>query len=56
METRVCLPALGAEGTLLAGGSPYPARPARNNVHRIRYDYRFIDIMGLNFFLTINFL
>jgi hypothetical protein len=20
------------------------------NVHRIRYDYRFIDIMGLNFF------
>ncbi len=22
-ETRVCLPALGAEGTLLAGGSPY---------------------------------
>ena len=29
-ETRVCLPALGAEGTLLAGGSPYPARPARN--------------------------
>ncbi len=21
--TRVCLPALGAEGTLLAGGSPY---------------------------------
>ena len=29
--TRVCLPALGAEGTLLAGGSPYPARPARNN-------------------------
>ena len=24
------------------------------NVHRIRYDYRFIDIMGLNF-LTINF-
>ncbi len=31
-ETRVCLPALGAEGTLLAGGSPYPARPARNNM------------------------
>jgi hypothetical protein len=24
------------------------------NVHKIRYDYRFIDIMGLNF-LTINF-
>jgi hypothetical protein len=23
-------------------------------VHRIRYNYRFIDIMGLNF-LTINF-
>jgi hypothetical protein len=34
-ETRVCLPALGAEGTLLAGGSPYPARPARNNDKKI---------------------
>ena len=32
-ETRICLPALGAEGTLLAGGSPYPARPARNNLY-----------------------
>ncbi len=27
---RVCLPALGAEGSILAGGSPYSARPARN--------------------------
>ncbi len=28
--TRVCLPALGAEGSILAGGSPYSARPAPN--------------------------
>ncbi len=28
---RVCLPALGAEGSILAGGSPYSARPAWNS-------------------------
>ncbi len=27
---RVCLPALGEEGSILAGGTPYSARPARN--------------------------
>jgi hypothetical protein len=27
---RVCLPALGAEGSTLAGGSPYSSRPAPN--------------------------
>jgi hypothetical protein len=30
---RVCLPAFGAEGSLLAGGSPYSTRPARNIVY-----------------------
>ncbi len=29
--TRVCLPALEAEGSILAGGSPYSALPAPNN-------------------------
>jgi hypothetical protein len=29
--TRVCLPALGAEGSLLAGGSPYSALAAPNS-------------------------
>ena len=37
-RTRVCLPALGAEGSLLAGGSPYSTRPARNSTFRLLGD------------------
>ena len=50
---RVCLPALGAEGTLLAGGSPYPARPARNNRNTSYLKQEMAGLPYIIFFLNI---